>query len=81
MNKQAVKILFCRVHGRDYRNLPGCLLRGHGQWIDAGVNASLDRLSGSQRCEGVFGRSQGSPYIPKVMQGGLIVGAEYGEEP
>ena len=48
--------------------------------IDAGVNASLERfvkeVKGAQE---FLNASKGVLIIPKVIQGGLIVGAEYGE--
>jgi len=48
--------------------------------IDAGVNASLDRfvkeVKGAQE---FLNAAKGVLIIPKVMQGGLIVGGEYGE--
>ena len=30
MKQASVKVFIRHVHGRDYRNLSGCLLRGHG---------------------------------------------------
>ncbi|MGD0169426.1 MAG: YSC84-related protein [Smithella sp.] len=48
--------------------------------IDATVNASLDRfikqVNGAQE---FLDSAKGVLIIPKVMQGGLVVGAEYGE--
>ena len=48
--------------------------------IDASVNASLERfvkeVKGAQE---FLNAAKGVLIIPKVMQGGLIVGAEYGE--
>jgi lipid-binding SYLF domain-containing protein len=48
--------------------------------IDASVNASLDRfvkqVKGAQE---FLDAAKGVLIIPKVMQGGLVVGAEYGE--
>jgi lipid-binding SYLF domain-containing protein len=48
--------------------------------IDARVNASLDRfvkeVKGAQE---FLDAAKGVLIIPKVMQGGLVVGAEYGE--
>jgi lipid-binding SYLF domain-containing protein len=48
--------------------------------IDASVNASLDRfvkeVKGAQE---FLNTAKGVLIIPKVMQGGLIVGGEYGE--
>jgi len=48
--------------------------------IDASVNASLDRfvkeVNGAQE---FLDASKGVLIIPKVIQGGLVVGAEYGE--
>ena len=48
--------------------------------IDASVNASLDRfvkeVKGAQE---FLNAAKGVLIIPKVIQGGLVVGAEYGE--
>jgi lipid-binding SYLF domain-containing protein len=48
--------------------------------IDASVNASLDRFIKQVRGAHEFlDSAKGVLIIPKVMQGGLVVGAEYGE--
>jgi lipid-binding SYLF domain-containing protein len=48
--------------------------------IDAGVNASLERFVKEVKGAKEFlDASKGVLIIPKVIQGGLIVGAEYGE--
>ena len=54
MKQARVKIYFRRVHGRDDRNLPGFILRGHGQ-RDRCQRKCIPRpiCQGSQGCEGV----------------------------
>jgi lipid-binding SYLF domain-containing protein len=48
--------------------------------IDAGVNASLDRFVNEVKGAKEFlDAAEGVLIIPKVIQGGLVVGAEYGE--
>jgi len=61
-------------------SLPVCSYAATAGEIDAGVNASLDRfvkeVKGAQE---FLNASKGVLIIPKVIQGGLVVGAEYGE--
>jgi lipid-binding SYLF domain-containing protein len=48
--------------------------------IDANVNASLDRFVKEVKgAKGFLDAAKGVLIIPKVMQGGVVVGAEYGE--
>ena len=48
--------------------------------IDASVNASLERFVKEVKgAKGFLDAAKGVLIIPKVMQGGLMVGAEYGE--
>jgi lipid-binding SYLF domain-containing protein len=48
--------------------------------IDASVNASLDRfVSEVKGAQEFLDAAKGVLVLPKVMQGGLVVGAEYGE--
>jgi lipid-binding SYLF domain-containing protein len=48
--------------------------------IDASVNASLDRfVSEVKGAQEFLDAAKGVLILPKVMQGGLVVGAEYGE--
>ncbi|MGZ6221069.1 MAG: lipid-binding SYLF domain-containing protein [Syntrophales bacterium] len=48
--------------------------------IDANVNASLDRFVKEVKgAKGFLDAAKGVLIIPKVIQGGVVVGAEYGE--
>jgi lipid-binding SYLF domain-containing protein len=80
MKQAGVKIFFVVCMAVIMGILPVASYAATASEIDASVNASLDRfvkeVKGAQE---FLNAAKGVLIIPKVIQGGLIVGAEYGE--
>lgn len=80
MKQAKVKIFFVMCMVAMIGILPVASYAATANEIDANVNASLDRfvkqVKGAQE---FLDAAKGVLIIPKVIQGGLIVGAEYGE--
>jgi lipid-binding SYLF domain-containing protein len=80
MKQARDKIIFVVCMAMIIGIFPVCSYAATANEIDASVNASLDRfvkeVKGAQE---FLDAAKGVLIIPKVMQGGLIVGAEYGE--
>ena len=80
MKQARVKIFFVACMALIMGILPLSSYAATANEIDASVNASLDRfvkeVKGAQE---FLNTAKGVLIIPKVMQGGLIVGGEYGE--
>jgi len=80
MKQVSVKLFFVACMALILGSLPVSSYAATAGEIDASVNASLDRfvkeVKGAQE---FLDASKGVLIIPKVIQGGLVVGAEYGE--
>ena len=80
MKQARVKMFFVVCMAVIIGILPVCSYAATAAEIDVSVNASLDRfvkeVKGAQE---FLNAAKGVLIIPKVMQGGLVVGAEYGE--
>lgn len=80
MKQVSVKLFFVACMALILGSLPVSSYAATAGEIDASVNASLDRfvkeVKGAQE---FLNAAQGVLIIPKVIQGGLVVGAEYGE--
>jgi len=80
MKQAGVKLFFVACMALMIGTLPVSSYAATAGEIDAGVTASLDRfvkeVKGAQE---FLNASKGVLIIPKVIQGGLVVGAEYGE--
>ena len=80
MKQARVKILFVVCMAVIIGIFPVSSYAATANEIDASVNASLDRfvkeVKGAQE---FLNAAKGVLIIPKVIQGGLVVGAEYGE--
>jgi lipid-binding SYLF domain-containing protein len=80
MKQAGIKIFFVVCMAVIIGILPVASYAATASEIDASVNASLDRfvkeVKGAQE---FLNAAKGVLIIPKVIQGGLIVGAEYGE--
>jgi lipid-binding SYLF domain-containing protein len=80
MKHVSVKLFFVACMALILGSLPVSSYAATAGEIDASVNASLDRfvkeVKGAQE---FLNAAQGVLIIPKVIQGGLVVGAEYGE--
>lgn len=80
MKQFSVKILFVACMALILGSLPVASYAATAGEIDASVNASLERfvkeVKGAQE---FLNDAQGALIIPKVIQGALVVGAEYGE--
>lgn len=80
MKQARIKIFFVACMALIIGILPLSSYAATANEIDASVNASLDRfvkeVKGAQE---FLNAAKGVLIIPKVMQGGLIVGGEYGE--
>jgi lipid-binding SYLF domain-containing protein len=80
MKQASVKILFVMCMAVIIGIFPVATYAATANEIDASVNASLDRFVKEVKGAKAFlDAAKGVLIIPKVMQGGLIVGAEYGE--
>jgi lipid-binding SYLF domain-containing protein len=80
MKQASVKILFVMCMAVIIGIFPVATYAATANEIDASVNASLDRFVKEVKGAKEFlDAAKGVIVIPKVMQGGLIVGAEYGE--
>jgi lipid-binding SYLF domain-containing protein len=80
MKKASVKILFVVCMAVIIGIFPVASYAATASEIDASVNASLDRFVKEVKgAKDFLAEAKGVLIIPKVMQGGLIVGAEYGE--
>ena len=80
MKKASVKILFVVCMAVIIGIFPVASYAATASEIDASVNASLDRFVKEVKGAKEFlAEAKGVLIIPKVMQGGLIVGAEYGQ--
>jgi len=80
MKQAGVKILFVVCMAVIIGILPASSYAATANEIDASVNASLNRfvkeVKGAQE---FLDAAKGVLIIPKVIQGGFVVGAEYGE--
>jgi len=80
MKQVRVKLFFVVCMALIIGSFPVASYAATASEIDASVNASLDRfvkeVKGAQE---FLNAAQGVLIIPKVIQGGLVVGAEYGE--
>jgi len=80
MKQTRVKLFFIACMALIIGSLPVSSYAATAGEIDANVNASLDRfvkeVKGSQE---FLNTAQGVLIIPKVIEGALVVGAEYGE--
>ncbi len=80
MKQARVKIFFAAIMALMIGSLPVSSYAATAGEIDASVNASLDRFVGEVKGAKEFlNAATGVLIIPKVIQGGLVVGAEYGE--
>jgi lipid-binding SYLF domain-containing protein len=80
MKQERVKIFFVACMALIIGSLPVSSYAATASEIDASVNASLDRFVNEVKGAKEFlNADQGVLIIPKVIQGGLVVGAEYGE--
>ncbi len=80
MKQLRVKLFFIACMALIIGSLPVSSFAATAGEIDANVNASLDRFVNEVKGAKEFlDASQGVLIIPKVIQGGLVVGAEYGE--
>ena len=80
MKKVSVKVFFVACMALIIGSLPVASYAATAGEIDANVNASLERfvkeVKGAQE---FLDAAKGVLIIPKVIQGALVVGAEYGE--
>ena len=80
MKQTGVKFFFAACMALIMGILPVASYAATANEIDANVNASLDRfvkeVKGAQE---FLNTADGVLIIPKVMQGGVVVGGEYGE--
>jgi len=80
MKQLKVKIFFVACMALIIGSLPVSSYAATAGEIDASVNASLNRFVNEVKGAKEFlNAAQGVLIIPKVIQGGLVVGAEYGE--
>ena len=80
MKQATVKIFFVMCMTLIIGIFPVSSYAATASEIDANVNASLERFVKEVKGAKEFlAAAKGVLIIPKVMQGGLIVGAEYGE--
>jgi lipid-binding SYLF domain-containing protein len=80
MEKARVKIFFVVCVALIIGSFPAFSYAATAGEIDAKVNASLDRfVKEIKGAKEFLDAAKGVLIIPKVMQGGLVVGAEYGE--
>ena len=80
MKKTCIRILFIACLAMAIGILPVSSFAATAKEIDASVNASLDRFHKDVKGAKEFlAAAKGVLIIPKVVQGGLIVGGEYGE--
>lgn len=80
MKQAGVKLFFIACMALILGSIPVASYAATAEEIDANVNASLERfvkeVKGAQE---FLNAAQGVLIIPGVIQGGLVVGAEYGE--
>ena len=80
MKKARVKMFFVACMAAILGIFPGSSFAATAEEINASVNASLDRFVEQVKGAKEFlDAAKGVLIIPKVIQGGLVVGAEYGE--
>ena len=80
MKQVRVKLFFVVCMALIIGSLPVSSYAATAGEIDASVNASLNRFVNEVKGAKEFlNAAQGVLIIPKVIQGGLVVGAEYGE--
>ena len=80
MKQASVKIFFIVCMAAIIGIFPVISYAATATEIDASVNASLERfITEVKGAQEFLNASKGVLIIPNVMQGGLIVGAEYGE--
>ncbi|MDD5168512.1 MAG: YSC84-related protein [Syntrophales bacterium] len=80
MKQARIKLLFVMCMVAIIGILPVASYAATADEINASVNASLDRFVKEVKGAKEFlDAAKGVLIIPKVMQGGLVVGAEYGE--
>ncbi|MGZ6208455.1 MAG: BPSL1445 family SYLF domain-containing lipoprotein [Syntrophales bacterium] len=80
MKRASVKMLFIVCMALIIGSFPVFSYAATAGEIDAKVNASLDRFVKEVKGAKEFlNAAKGVLIIPKVIQGGLVVGAEYGE--
>jgi lipid-binding SYLF domain-containing protein len=80
MKKARVKFLFVVCMAVIIGIFPVYSYAATASEIDANVNASLDRFVKEVKgAKGFLDAAKGVLIIPKVIQGGVVVGAEYGE--
>jgi lipid-binding SYLF domain-containing protein len=80
MKQARVKVFFVACMALIMGILPVSSYAATANEIDANVNASLERFAKEVKgAQGFLDAAAGVLIIPKVMQGGLVVGGEYGE--
>jgi lipid-binding SYLF domain-containing protein len=80
MKPISVKLFFIAIMALILGSLPVSSFAATAGEIDASVNASLDRfVSEVKGAKEFLDAAEGVLIIPKVIQGALVVGAEYGE--